>query len=250
MIFTLLLSGISSLLMIYFASKGEWSRSYFGTDSHSASLFLGAFLAILLEKIGIENFRRKLSYSAPFIIMGILYLIIYFVVLICWSLKGEYENKITFFFAIPIAAMATTIALFFILNMQVFLKSLPHSVFAIISKRSYEIYLIHVPVSTLVLMSNIKSNFSVIISFIITIVFSEIIYRLVEIPFSITYFRKKMLKNKAYITSLIMVFIITFSISIYNIITAPYISKTEKNMQENTYKMNEKIMDKLDEPVK
>ena len=140
----LLLGGISVLTMsILSAHEASVSRIYFGSDSHSFGLFLGAALATLLHRSVSQTIKTPSWYAQIVYALGTLGGLIVILIMILTLQEGSKESfqggiLITSFATLGVIACATNH------------KSLPgrlldNRIFSYIGERSYGIYLWHWP---------------------------------------------------------------------------------------------------------
>jgi len=141
-------------------------RAYFGTDTRAFSFFIGALFYILKDKDYL-SFLNRFPYKFLPAISFILLTTIFFEV----SSFNDYLYPF-WFLAVDLLGL---IILYGIFNLD-FIKIL--SIFAIIGRRSYSLYLSHYPV--FVLMQIILKEESILFAILTTIAITELSYNLIE----------------------------------------------------------------------
>ena len=135
-------SGIALLLVSYevdAANTSQVSHVYFGTDTHSIGLFLGAALAVSWVP---QNLQEQVNRRAQDFIDGIG--VFGFIGLLCIFLFIDQENATLYQIAFPLAALFGCATMVSIVHpASRFSPLLSNRVFLWIGQRSYGIYLWH-----------------------------------------------------------------------------------------------------------
>ncbi|GAB6073248.1 acyltransferase family protein [Venenivibrio stagnispumantis] len=141
-------------------------RAYFGTDTRAFSFFIGALFYILKDKDYLSFLNHFLFKFLPVISLVLL-------ITIFFEISSFNDYLYPFWFLV--VDLIGLIILYGIFNFD-FMKIL--SIFAIIGRRSYSLYLSHYPV--FVLMQIILKEESILFAILTTIAITELSYNLIE----------------------------------------------------------------------
>jgi peptidoglycan/LPS O-acetylase OafA/YrhL len=162
------------------------SRVYFGTDTHASALLLGAAAAAIMA--GLANRARRLDRSVPtFVRAGRDVVGLVGLVALCWSMHafgfytpGLYRGGFLAFAAIAVVVVAIASAPGSGLG-----RALDVAPMRWIGARSYGLYLWHWPVFVYTrpgLDWPLTGTTALVVRLAITVVLTELSYRLVEVP--------------------------------------------------------------------
>jgi peptidoglycan/LPS O-acetylase OafA/YrhL len=249
---------VSGVLMISGASHVELNRLYFGTDTHSASLFLGAALCCGLsisqrkKERKLRNFEQietdtKPTNAGNIFVCRVLQIAVLVTVLYI-ALKVQWNSNFAFTVGIPLTAVLACILVYVMLNNQTVFKVDDNRFFVWLASRSYCIYLYHWPFSALLSNSKLPLKLQPILVIILAVAISELTYRFVEMPFSSHSQREKVYGKgrRLALTPLILVLLISGGYAAANIATAPHVTSIEMDFRDNTDIMNRDLMSALD----
>jgi peptidoglycan/LPS O-acetylase OafA/YrhL len=251
---------ISAGIMIFGASHIELNRLYFGTDSHSASLFLGAALCLGLTNNQRLRERREAKAATEGEALGSartklicrVFQIVILAIILFMAFKVEWSSIIAFKLAIPLTAALACVLVYIMLKNQTVFAPDDNKFFAWLASRSYCIYLYHWPFSALLSQTSTPLKWQPIIVIALSIAISELTYRFIETPFSSRSSRQKMYgrEHRAYAIPLVILVLIAGGFSVANVATAPYVTGIEMDFRDNTDIMNRETMSALDGDLK